>query len=230
MSETPPAFDVTAHQPDVDRFRVALKFSLWAWALYWFGGGALLFLFGGLNPAGIVVLVGALVAFMLLLMTGALRTTSSRTMKQFLLERPIYFIAALVAFALVTPLVAALLDVFLILGSAVYFVGVVYATVMLTKLYRIQDKPLMQSGLDQAFIAVGMSLLVGFLLFADSILFAANGFAVSGPPATVAIANWVSLLYPPLLLLGTKGLREPLHKPRITIEEDADAAPEPLQA
>lgn len=213
-----------SNQPEIDRFRVALKFSLWAWALYWFGGGALLFLFGGLNLAGILVLIGSLVTFVLLLMSGALRTTSSRNMKEFLLERPMYFIGALVAVALVVPMLSIALDGFLIIGATVYFGSTVYALDRLLKVYRTQDKPFLQSGLDQAVIAVGMSVLVSFLLFADAWLYMANEMAISGPPATVALANWLSILYPPLLLLGTRGLREPLHKPRITVDEDAPAA------
>ena len=37
-----------ARPPTLDRFRSALKFSLWTWALYWPGGGLLL-LMGGLD-------------------------------------------------------------------------------------------------------------------------------------------------------------------------------------
>lgn len=213
-----------ANQPEIDRFRVALKFSLWTWALYWFGGGALLFLFGGLNPAGIVVLIGSLVAFGMLLMTGALETTSSRNMKEFFLERPMYFIGALVLMALVIPFLSMAMDIFLILAATVYFAATVFTLDRLLKVYKTQDQPFFQSGLDQTFIAVGISVFVAFLLFADAWTYAASGRAVSGPPVTVALANWLSLLYPPLILLGTKGLREPLHKPRITSDDSEPAA------
>ncbi|MEA3165204.1 MAG: hypothetical protein QOJ26_48, partial [Thermoplasmata archaeon] len=74
-----------------------MKFSMWTWALYWPGGGLLLMV-GGLDPISLVITLLSLATFLLLLLTGALRADSSRTMKEFMLERPLYLIVALAAF------------------------------------------------------------------------------------------------------------------------------------
>lgn len=214
------------NQAELDKFRVALKFSLWTWALYWPGGGILL-LTGGLDPISIAVVVGSLATFVALMLTGALSVRSSRTMKQMVMERPLYFIAAVALLAMLTPLIAPAASVGLVLFATVYLGGVVFAGFRLRQYYKVQPEPFSRSGTDQAFVALGLVGFSALLVFLDAWITLFDGDAVSGPPATVALANWVNLLYPPLVMLGTRGLREPLHRPRLTGEE-TDEAPAPV--
>jgi hypothetical protein len=89
--------DIALPPRTLDRFRAAMKFSLWTWALYWPGGGLLLMV-GGLDPISISITLLSLAAFVMMLATGALRADSSRTIKEFLIERPLYLVVALAAF------------------------------------------------------------------------------------------------------------------------------------
>lgn len=221
--------EVPSNQPEIDRFRVALKFSLWTWALYWPGGGILL-LTGGLDPISIFVVLASFGSFIALMMSGALQTTSSRNMKQLIMERPIYFIAAVALLALLTPFIAPAASVGLVLFATVYLGGMVFVLVRLAQVYKTQDKPFMQSGMDQSFIAIGLGAFAAFLVFADAWLTMLGGEAISGPAFTVAVANWINLLYPPLVMLGTKGLREPLRKPTLRGDPEPAVVPELVHA
>lgn len=209
----------------LDRFRVAMKFSLWTWALYWPGGGILL-LTGGLDALSIVVVVASFVSFILLLTTGALSTTSSRNMKEFFLERPLYLIAVVALLALLTPLLTSVATVGLVLFASVYLGGMVFAGVRLWQYYQLQDRPFMKSGVDQVFIALGLAGLTSFVIFLDTWLFVLGGGAVAGGSmAIVALCNWVNLLYPGLILLATRPIRDPLHKPRFFRRGDKEETP-----
>lgn len=201
-------------QTALNRFRVAMKFSLWTWALYWPGGGIMLLL-GGLNVVSILVVAASFLSFILLMATGALSTKSSRNMKEFFLERPLYLIGLLGLLLLLAPLFSVLETIGLFLFSMVYLGGAVFATVRLVQFYKIQGKPFMESGVDQVFIALGINIATSSVIFLDTLLFVAGGPALFGASmASVAIANWLSLLYPALVLLATRGIREPMHKPK----------------
>ena len=191
----------------LDRFRTALKFSLWTWALYWPGGGLLL-LMGGLDPISIGVTFGSLTCFVLLLATGALKADSSRTMKEFFLERPLYLIAAIVP---------SIEGVALFLFASLWFGGLALTTKRLVEHVRASNQSIWQAKADQVFIVLGLVGFFSALVFLDAILpllFGAN--TTTGSPAVlVAICTWVNLLYPVLVMVAARPFRDPLNfRPR----------------
>lgn len=190
-----------------------MKLSLWAWALYWPGGGLLLLL-GGFQPAILVVTLASFAAFVALLWTGALRADSSRSMKEFVLERPLYLVLALVVLALAAPLLSIVANVGFALFSAVYLASLVLVAVRLWQHLQATGQGVLASKADQTFIALGLVGISTFLIFADawgSILF---GAWIGGTAMSVATVNWVNLLYPPLMLVATRPFREPLQWPQ----------------
>ena len=197
----------------LDRFRTALKFSLWAWALYWPGGGLLLLL-GGLDPVSIAVTFLSLGSFVLLLSAGALRTTSSRTAWDFVLERPIYLIAAFVLLLVVGQAVDPLQDIGLGVFATALLAGIVLCAVrLLAHVRQEHGGSVLRAGADQALLLFALAGFGAFCVSYDAVADALVGDTLGFSAATVAMMNWLNLLYPPLVLLATRGLREPLRLP-----------------
>lgn len=213
----------------LDRFRTAMKFSLWTWALYWPGGGILL-LMGGLDPVSVAVTLLSFGSFVALIAFGALRTTSSRTMKEFLLERPMYLIAALAVLVLLAPIFAPSEDIGLRLFATTYLGGIVFAGVRLAQHLRSTDQSVFASRADQAFLVFGLVGLFALMVFIDAWLPLFRPEPLAGTPDTVALANWMNLLYPPLLMLGTRPFRERLRMPRRQPVDPTEPSPEPVHA
>ncbi|MEA3204301.1 MAG: hypothetical protein QOI63_1981 [Thermoplasmata archaeon] len=197
--------------PSLDRFRIALKFSLWAWALYWPGGGLLL-LGGGLDPVSIGVTVGCVAAFALLMAGGALRTTGSRTVRELFLERPLYLVAALVLFVGFAGLLPALENAGLAVFSACWLVAVGLAAHRWRQHVREARLDLWKSKADQPFLVFGLVGIAALAVFLDAFLplLAGHSASLGTPSGLVAVGSWLSLLYPPMVLVATKPFREPL--------------------
>ena len=200
-----------AVSPTLDRFRTALKFSLWAWALYWPGGGLLL-LGGGLDPISIAVTLGCVLAFVALLAGGALRTTTSRTMKEFFLERPLYLVALLALFIGFAGLLPALENGGLLLFSACWLGAIGLVAYRWREHVRAAGMPVWSSKADQPFLVFGMVGLAAVAVFLDALLpvLAGKDTTLGMPSAAVAVCSWLSILYPPMVLLVTRPFREPL--------------------
>ncbi len=206
-----------------------MKFSLWMWALYWPGGGLML-LVGGLDPISIAVTVASLGSFIALIAFGGLTISTKGTKFEFFLERPMYLIGALVAIILVAPAFGFLTNFGLALFSALYMGSIVFAGFRLAGHLGATEQNAFAARADQPFIVFGIVGVCGFLVFIDAWLPMLGSSAVGGPAMSVAVANWVNLLYPPLLMLTTRPFREPLRRPRAPSVDPAApalAVPEP---
>lgn len=214
--------------PSLYRFRTALKFSLWTWALYWPGGGLLLLL-GGLDPIGIVVTFASLLAFVLMLSSGALRATSSRNVKQFLLERPLYFVGLLVVLIGVAAVMPSIEGFGLLLFAGLWFGGLAYATVLLLRHLRETGQGVLRSRADQLLMVFGLVAFFSLLVFLDALLpiIAGDGTTTGSPAALVAVGTWMNLLYPGMVLVASRPFREPLRNPLRRAHPDPMAAPAP---
>lgn len=196
--------------PSLDRLRIALKFSLWTWALYWPGGGLLL-LFGGLDPVGIAVTFTSLGAFLLLLASGALKANSSRNLRQFLMERPLYLVGAL---AMLIGVAAILPDVeafALLLFATAWFGGLALVAVRLRAHLRADGKRVFASRADQLLVVLALSAFFSLLVFLDALLpVVAGGSTLGSPTGLVAVCTWMNLLYPALVMVAARPFREPV--------------------
>jgi hypothetical protein len=182
----------------LDRFRTALKFSLWTWALYWPGGGLLL-LYGGLDAVSLLVTFGSLTCFILLLATGALKADSSRTLKEFVIERPLYLVGALVFAIVAAAAIPSLEAVALLLFATVWFGGLVFSTVRLVEHVRASGGGIFRMKADQVFIVFAITAYVSALVFLDALVpLLANGATLGSPAVVVAVSTWMNLLYPVL--------------------------------
>jgi hypothetical protein len=197
----------------LDRFRVALRFSLWTWALYWPGGGLLL-LYGGLDPVSIAVTLASLGSFVLMLATGALKADASRTMKEFFLERPLYLVAGLVVLVVLAALVPSVEGFALLLFAGAWFGGLVLAAKRLFEHLQQGKLGVWGSKADQLFIVFGLAALFSALVFLDALLpIVAGGATLGSPSGVVAVSTWANLLYPAFVLIASRPFREPLKWP-----------------
>jgi hypothetical protein len=219
----------------LDRFRVALRFSLWTWALYWPGGGLLL-LYGGLDPISIAVTFSSLAAFVLMLATGALKADSSRNMKEFLMERPLYLVAGLVVLIVMAALVPSVEGFALLLFSTAWFGGLALATARLLEHVKEHGLGLWRSRADQLVIVFSLAGFFSALVFLDALLpILADGATLGSPSALVAVSTWANLLYPGFVLVASRPFREPLkwpsrRGPDPEAEPSKAPAPQPFRA
>ncbi len=219
---------MTKTEPSLDRFRTAMKFSLWMWALYWPGGGLIL-LVGGLDPISILVTFASLGSFIALIAFGGLTISTKGTRFEFFLERPMYLIGALVGIILVAPAFGFLTNFGLGLFSALYLVAIGLAGYRLVRHMTETGQGPIASRADQPLILFAVVGVCAFLVFIDAWIPMFGADPVGGPAMTVAVANWMNLFYPPLLMLTTRPFREPLRKPRVPSVEPSPA-PTPAQA
>lgn len=198
--------------PTVDRLRIAMRFSLWTWALYWPGGGLLL-LYGGLDPISIAVTFGSLGAFIFLLASGTLKADSSRTMKQFLVERPLYLLAALVVLIVLAGIVPSAEAVALLIFAGLWFGGLAYTAVRLHEHMRADGRGVWTSRTDQMYLVIGLSAVFSLFVLLDALIpiLAGDDSVTTGTPeAFVAICTWMNLLYPGLVLVAARPFRAPI--------------------
>ena len=236
-SASPPD-DLLPPPATLDRFRTSLKFSLWTWALYWPGGGLLL-LWGGLDPISILVTALALGGFVAMVATGALRATSSHTMKEFFLERPLYLLAPFVLLVVLAALMPASIEgVALLLFATCWFGSLALCAARLVEHVRSQGKTLWQAHADQLLIVFSLAGFFSALVFLDALLpILADGATLGSPSGLVAVSTWMGLLYPALVLLASRPFREPLRRPKLEKRDPVAAArrrkatePQPFRA
>ncbi|MHB1261384.1 MAG: hypothetical protein ACYC2H_06680 [Thermoplasmatota archaeon] len=190
-----------------------MKFSLWTWALYWPGGGLLLMI-GGLDPISIVVTLASLATFIAMLASGALKANSSRTIKEFLIERPLYLVVALAAFSLLAAIVPNVEGFALLVFATAWFGGLALTAARLVEHVRAQGLSFWQSKADQLLVVFGMSGLFSALVFLDALLpILFNGATLGSPAELVAVSTWMNLFFPVLILIASRPFREPLRWP-----------------
>ena len=196
----------------LDRLRTALKFSLWTWALYWPGGGLLL-MAGGLDPISIAVTLGSLTCFILLLATGALRADSSRNMKEFLLERPLYLLAGLVVAIVLAAVIPSVEGFALFVFASLWFGGFALSGKLLVEHLRAEDKGIWETKADQLVLVLVLAGFFSLLVFLDAILplLFGNDTTTGSPATLVAICTWMNLLYPAMVLIAARPFRDPLN-------------------
>jgi hypothetical protein len=220
------AEDLVPRPPSLDRFRSALKFSLWTWALYWPGGGLLL-LMGGLDFISVLVTFASLATFIGLMATGALRADSSHTLKEFMLERPLYLVAGLIVLIVMATILPSVEGFALLLFSAAWFGGLAVASARLVEHVRGQGLSIWGSRADQLLIVFGISGFFSSLVFLDALLpIIANGATLGSPSMLVAVSTWANLLYPAMVMVASRPFRDPLRWPsRKEPEAPVAAAP-----
>ena len=224
----PPADPEAQAARSLDRFRVALRFSLWTWALYWPGGGLLL-LYGGLDPISIAVTAGSLTAFILMMVTGVLKSDASRTMKEFFLERPLYLVAGLVVLVVAAALMPSVEGFALLLFAGAWFGGLVLATRRLVEHVRQTGLGFWSSKADQILLVFGLAAVFSALVLLDALLpIVADGATLGSPAAVVIVCTWANLLYPAFVLIASRPFREPLRFP--SRKERAAAKPKKAPA
>lgn len=208
-----PNADILPRPLTLDRFRSALRFSLWTWALYWPGGGLLL-LMGGLDLVSVLVTFGSLATFVGLMVTGALKADSSHTMKEFLLERPLYLVGALILLIVVAAVIPSVEGFALLLFATLWFGGLSVAARRLIEHVRAEGQGVWGSRADQLLIAFAIAAFFSALVFLDALLpLVANGATIGSPAMLVAVSTWANLAYPVLVLVASKPFRDPLRWP-----------------
>jgi hypothetical protein len=213
-AKTPDPDGIELPPPSLDRLRTAMKFSLWMWAAYWPGGGLLL-LMGGLDPISLAVTLGSLACFILLIVTGALRADSSHTVKEFLVERPLYVVVALALFIVVAALLPDIEGIALLIFAVSWFGGLALTALRLRDHVVATGRSLWQARADQMAIVLAMAGFFSLLVFLDALLpvMAGDDASLGSPSALVAVSTWANLLYPGLLMLASKPFRAPLRWP-----------------
>ncbi|MGB0653718.1 MAG: hypothetical protein ACPGQL_11020 [Thermoplasmatota archaeon] len=206
-----------------DRLRVAMKFSLWMWALYWPGGGLILAIHG-LDPVSLIVTGASLVTFVALVLMGGLRATSSHNVKEFMLERPLYFIAGFVVLFVLAISFLAAENAALRLFSFFYMGSMALVAWRLWQHVESEGGGFLQVKADQMVVLLAIMVPAIFLVFADAWLPLFGAEPIGGPAAMVALVNWINLAYPPLLMAAAKPFREPLRRPK------RERAPTPAEA
>jgi hypothetical protein len=190
----------------LDRARTAMKFSLWAWAAYWPAMGLMLFLGGMRDPVSVAVAAGALGAFALLAMGGALRATASRNVKEFLIERPFYLIAGLVLVVVGGSVLPGVANAGLAIFSGLWLASLVLVGLRAGAYVNATGLGVFGSKVDQVLVLLGIMVPCALLVFVDALKFMSVGNAAP----TVALVNWLCLSYPILLLIASRPIREPL--------------------
>ncbi len=190
-----------------------MKFSLWTWALYWPGGGLLLMI-GGLDPISLVVTLLSLATFIAMLASGALQANSSRTIKEFLIERPLYLVVALATFALLSAVVPTVEGFALLVFATAWFGGLAITATRLVEHVRAQGLSFWRSKADQLLVVFGMSGFFSALVFLDALLpILFNGATLGSPAELVAVSTWMNLFFPVFILMASRPFREPLRWP-----------------
>jgi hypothetical protein len=190
----------------LERTRIALKFSLWTWAAYWPAMGVMLLASGMRDPVSMAVALLSLSAFFLVASGGALRASSSRNVREFLVERPIYLVAAVVLFLIGGSFFNPIARAGMVLFAGLYFGGLAFLFYRLVAYARESGRGLFGARVDQPLLVLAMMLVAAFFVLFDAF----PGAGIGNSESSVAILNWLNLGYPVLILVATRGLREPL--------------------
>lgn len=209
------------------RLRAAMKFSLWMWAAYWPGGGILLVVHG-LDPISILVGLGALAQFLFLMGLGTLRPDPaySRNLAAFLMERPLYVVFGLVAFLAAGSVFAPATSFALALFSGLQVAGLALVAWRLREYLAERKTRVYAARADQLALVLVITAIPALMVFVDALAMLGYGGGVGNGSATVALANWMNLAYPTLLMVAARPFREPIGRRR----GDPLRAPRPVRA
>lgn len=191
--------------------RIATKFSLWTWALYWPGGGLML-LFGGLDWISVIVTLASLATFLGLMFYGQLDSEDSKNRWQFLLERPMYLVLLFFAMLTLVPLIGALASIGIAVYGVILFGGCSYLLWTLVQFDRSNEGTPFKHRTDQMYMAAGIAWFSSFIIVVDGIMFA-SGAPLVKSAVGVAIVNWGGILYPIMVLAASRGIMAPLRRP-----------------
>lgn len=210
------------------RLRAALKFSLWAWAIYWPGGAILLLAFG-MDVISILVGLAALGQFLFLLSFGFLRPDPkySRNLKSFLVERPLYLVFGLIGFLLLGTLFAPSTNVALALFSALQVTGLVLVALRLMEHVRSLGIGIMAAKADQMVLVLAFTGLPALAVFWDAVVPLFGGPTLGNPAASVALVNFINLGFPAMLVIASRPFGIRLSTPRVLTGELPVPGPAP---
>lgn len=194
------------------RYRTSLKFTLWTWALYWFGGGMML-ISSMRDPVSLIIMALSGLSLVLLMLFGGLNIKDSHNMKEFLLERPIYLIAGFIVVAILAPIFTGLQNTALAIFAAFFLLSLGLQFARAIQLTRDQGGNPILARTDQVVIVLALSMFCSLLIFIDGMAQAMDMGGVGNSASSGAFVNIVSLAYPALILLASRGLRDPLRKP-----------------
>src|SRR5581483_1497856 len=203
--------------PDtVAPLRASMKFSLWAWALYWPGCGLLLWGLGMQDPTSIAVVLVTTAGFLLAMATGALRTKTEgpNALRQHLVDRPLYLLAILTVFMVASAAVPGSANAGLILFSALYLASIAWIFVCLRRHLKATGSGYFSSGADQLVLLLGGAGFLSLLVFIDALSQGLDLPGVGAPNSAVGLFNVLQILYPVFLLVAARPFREPLRLPR----------------
>jgi hypothetical protein len=192
------------------RLRIAMKFSLWTWAAYWAGGGLILLAAGMRDPVSLVMALLLLAGFFLLVSMGAFRLEGAGPrMRQWVVERPIYLLAAFIGFVVTGAFSSAAAGIGLWVFAALYVGGIVLCIVRAVQYVQASGKSVFAAGADQVLLLLTLAVPFAVMVLVDAV----PGGNAGTPLALVGIGNWFQLLYAPLLLVAGRPFREPLQRP-----------------
>ena len=195
----------TLEKPTLEPLRGAIRISLWTWALYWPLAGLMLLAAGMKDAASIAVLLVLVATFLVLMVTGLLRSPGGQRMRAFLKDRPIYLVAGAAGMLVVGSLVSAAASGGLALFSLAYVGSMALIIARLRGHLRAQGKGFIEGRGDQLLLLCGLSIVLSLPLVADMLLqFLSPGETVGTASAAVAALNIFHFAYPPLLLLAAR--------------------------
>lgn len=189
------------------RLRAAMKFSLWAWAAYWPGFGIIL-AFQGMDPVSLAVCAFAIAQFVVFLRLGVLRPDPaySRTLRSYLVERPIYLVFGLLVVLLLSSALSSVTNIGMTVASGFQLAALILLA-RAAHAHASAQGGYRASKVDQVLLTVLMCVVPALAVFIDS--FRPEGvLGTSGQ--MVIVLNVVNLAFPVLLMLASRALREPL--------------------
>ncbi len=207
--------------PELSRLRTAFKFSLWTWAAYWPGCGLLLLVTGMTDPVSLMVVVGLVAQFAFLFASGAYDVDPRirRGTKEILVDRPLYLVAGLIGLAVLATAIPTAVNTGFLLFSGLQLAGVALVWLRLREHLRQTGQTAWAARADQLFLLLPIIAIANLAVVIDAFGSLTGLVSVGNPSGTVALVNWINLAYPPILMLATKGLREPLRNPFLGLKQ-----------
>jgi len=207
----------------LDQLRTAMKFSYWAWAAYWPAMGLMLLFAGMRDPVSLVFALLCLGSFAVLVASRSLSATASRNVREFLIERPFYLLAAVGIIALFGSSIPIVANLGLALFSGTFLASLVFVGIRMRAHVLATGTSVFRSRADQVFLLLAITFPAALLVFIDSI----KATGVGNPAASVVAVNWLCFAYPPLMLLASRPFREPLVW---SLRRKTAVAPKPVAA
>jgi hypothetical protein len=212
---------------DYSPVRIALKFSLWAWAFYWPGGGLML-LFGGLDVLSVVVTLLSLGTFLSMMFFGQLDAEDSKSRWQFFLERPLYLVLLFFGMMAIVPIIGVLASIGIAVYGVILLGGCTYLIVTLVRFDRAHEGRAYDHKTDQLYIAAGIAWVSSFIIVVDGLMYAAGAPLIESAVG-VAVVNWGGILYPVTAFAASRGIQSPLRRPQRARKPVNAVEPNPIE-